>query len=402
MQTHQPGRRVQSRDPVTAVRRFGGPVADELFVLCRPGDGGADATRQAETVYEALREVLASEGVGRDAVVGETVFVRHVRDHVDVARSARSRVLGDAGLQPATTIIGQPPLDDAADLAVAAIAVVPRSPGSSPMHEVRRAVACTCAGCAPGAHARVVRLGDQTSLWTGNVYGSGPTAVEEAYDMFRVAEGLLAAAGMAFGDVMRTWIHVRDIDRDYDALNEARRTFFRDRGIARRPASTGVQGIPAPDAHAFSLNLYGLTSNRPLDAALMSTPSLNEAWSYGADFSRGLRVADTNKVALYVSGTASVDEAGRTVHVGDFAAQAERMLHNIASLLDRQGAGFGNLVSGVAYLKHPSDAAALRAICRARGFDGFPCMVVEAPLCRPDLLCEAEAVAILPLAATRA
>ena len=74
------------------------------------------------------------------------------------------------------------------------------------------------------------------------------------------------------------------------------------------------------------------------------------------------------------------------------------MLHNIASLLDQQGATFGNLVSGVTYLRHASDAAALRAMFRTRGFDGFPCAVVEAPLCRPELLCEAEAVAVLPLA----
>jgi enamine deaminase RidA (YjgF/YER057c/UK114 family) len=88
--------------------------------------------------------------------------------------------------------------------------------------------------------------------------------------------------------------------------------------------------------------------------------------------------------------------------VGHFAAQAERMLQNIASLLERQGAGFGDVVSGVTYLKHASDAPALRAVCRARGFDGFPSVVVEAPLCRPDLLCETEAVAVLSLATAEA
>src|SRR5205814_6640870 len=127
------------------------------------------------------------------------------------------------------------------------------------------------------------------------------------------------------------------------------------------------QGIPVPDRHAFSLSLLALTSNGRLDVTPMTTPSLNEAWSYGADFSRGLRVADANQVTLHVSGTASVDEAGRTAHVGDFAAQADRMLHNVASLLDRHGAGFPDLASGVAYLKRASDAAALRRICRARG-----------------------------------
>ena len=156
--------------------------------------------------------------------------------------------------------------------------------------------------------------------------------------MFCAAERLLDQCGMGFRDVVRTWIHLRDIDRDYDALNKARREFFRHRGIEQRPASTGVQGMPFPDAHDFSMSLQAVQSPRPLDVTRMSTPSLNEAWSYGADFSRGLRLAEANKVTLYVSGTASIDEAGRTVHVGDFEAQAERMLDNIESLLARQGA----------------------------------------------------------------
>jgi enamine deaminase RidA (YjgF/YER057c/UK114 family) len=244
-----------------------------------------------------------------------------------------------------------------------------------------------------------VRLGDEVSVRTSNVYGAGQDLFEQALHMFDVAERLLEQCGMTFRDVLRTWICLRDIDRDYDALNAARREFFRRRGIERRPASTGVQGIPFPDRHDCAISLYAVRSSRPLTVATMSTPTLNEAWSYGADFSRGLRVVDANKVGLYVSGTASIDEAGRTVHAGDFGAQVDRMLHNIAFLLAQQGATFANLVSGVTYLKRPSDAAALRSICRQRGFDGFPCAVVEARLCRPELLCEAEAVALLPLGA---
>src|SRR6185437_11669679 len=108
-----------------------------------------------------------------------------------------------------------------------------------------------------------------------------------------------------FRDVVRTWIHLRDIDRDYDALNRARREFFQERGVDRRPASTGVQGIPFPDAHHVSLRL---TAVRPADATVISTPTLNEAWSYGADFSRGLRLVDPNQITIHVSGTASIDE----------------------------------------------------------------------------------------------
>jgi enamine deaminase RidA (YjgF/YER057c/UK114 family) len=146
------------------------------------------------------------------------------------------------------------------------------------------------------------------------------------------------------------------------------------------------------------MTLYAVSSPRPLAVTPMSTPSLNEAWTYGADFSRGLRLTETNKIALHVSGTASIDAAGRTVHVGNFEAQADRMLHNIASLLAQQDAGFEHVVSGIAYLKNANDASVLRALLRQHGFDGFPCALVEAGLCRPELLCEAEAIALLPLA----
>src|SRR5262249_42886541 len=149
-----------------------------------------------------------------------------------------------------------------------------------------------------------------------------------------------------------------------------------------------IQGAPFSDAHAFSLSLYAVKASTPLDVVPVSTPFLNEAWDYGSDFSRGLRVTDANKVALHVSGTASIDETGRTVHVGSFEAQVDRMLHNIATLLEPQGASFADLVSGVAYVKNPGDAPMLRAMLRSRGFDGFPCALVEAPLCRPELLCE--------------
>jgi len=80
-------------------------------------------------------------------------------------------------------------------------------------------------------------------------------------------------------------------------------------------------------------------------------------------------------------------------------AQVDRMLHNITTLLARQGATVEDLVSGVTYLKNPNDAPVLRSIFRDRGFDRFPGPLVEAPLCRPELLCEAEAVAMLPLPA---
>ena len=129
----------------------------------------------------------------------------------------------------------------------------------------------------------------------------------------------------------------------------------------------------------------------------MSTPTLNEAMSYGSDFVRGLRVAEANKVALHVSGTASIDEAGRSVHAEDLDAQVDRMLLNLATLLEAQGARFADVVSAITYVKRPEDAGRVIEKLERAGFAGFPNAVVEAAVCRPELLCEAEALAVLPL-----
>ncbi len=107
-------------------------------------------------------------------------------------------------------------------------------------------------------------------------------------------------------------------------------------------------------------------------------------------------MVETNKIALHVSGTASIDEAGRTAHPGDFEAQADRMLVNVAALLEGQGATFGDVVSAVTYLKRPADAGRLREKLHEAGFEGFPNALVAAPICRPELLCETEALAVLP------
>ena len=385
------------------MRRIRGAVNDELHMLARPVDASASATAQATSTYEALVSALVAEGACPDDLVTENVFLRPVAEDLAAVVAERRRLLAGAGLSsagPATTFIGQAPLEgDAPCLEVAALAIVPRDGVAVSQGDVRCAASCTCENCAPGYRGRVIRLGTQTHLHAGNVYGRGDDAATEAFDMFAEAEKLLLAAGMTFSDVIRTWIHLRDIDRYYAALNQARRDFFASRGIERRPASTGVQGIPFAAAHDFSLSLFAVKSAHPLDVPLMSTPTLNEAWTYGADFSRGLRLADDNKVALIVSGTASIDEYGRSLHDGDLAAQVERMLRNIETLLEEQGAGFADLVSAVTYVKRAADAPALRRLLDARGFGGFPLAIVESPLCRPELLCETEAVAVLPLRA---
>ena len=378
------------------LRRVDGPEARELFLHCQPPADAADARLQAEAIYRSILAVLAAEGGSFSSVVTETVFLRNLRENVESVREARHRVLaahGGATHRPATTEIEQPPLDERACLEVSIQAVLPNE---SPVRflPLEARPACGCAECAT-AHGLQVHVGDEIRFHAASLYGPGDNAYEQTLGMFGLAETLLQQAGMEFGDVVRTWIHMRDIDRDYGDLNRARRLFFGARGIDPAPASTGIGGGPVAEGHDLCLGLYAVKAGRPPVRTVMTSHTLNEAAQYGADFVRGMKVTETNKVALHVSGTASIDEHGRTAHVGDFDAQADRMFVNIAALLERQGATFGDVVSAITYLKHPADAGRLREKIRAAGFEGFPHALVAAPICRPDLLCETEALAVL-------
>lgn len=60
---------------------------------------------------------------------------------------------------------------------------------------------------------------------------------------YRNISALLEAVGATWKDVIRTTCYLRDIKRDYEALNEIRTRFFEEQGLDPLPASTGIRAI---------------------------------------------------------------------------------------------------------------------------------------------------------------
>jgi enamine deaminase RidA (YjgF/YER057c/UK114 family) len=399
---HPPAETIERHGCSIVLRRVEGTEATELFLHCQPPGDATDAGRQAEAIHRGILAVLDAEGGSFGSVVSETLFLRDLRADLERVRSARGRVVATCEgppHRPATTEIEQPPLNERARLEVSMQALVPAGP-RLPVETFEARPACGCVECAR-SHGLRVQVGGEVRFHAVGLYGAGSDAYQQTLAMFGVAEDLLAQAGMAFGDVVRTWIHLREMDRDYAALNRARREFFAARGIDPPPASTGIGGGPAADGHDLCLGIYAVQADPPPERSVISAPTLNEAMLYGSDFTRGMRMVETNKVALHISGTASIDEVGRTAHPRDFEAQVDRMLVNVASLLEGQGAAFGDVVSAITYVKRPSDATRLREKLHEAGFEGFPNALVAAAVCRPELLCETEALAVLPRDAAR-
>jgi enamine deaminase RidA (YjgF/YER057c/UK114 family) len=137
--------------------------------------------------------------------------------------------------------------------------------------------------------------------------------------------------------------------------------------------------------------------------AVRANAVLNEAHDYPhpSSFSRGLRIELGNYSLLLISGTASVDENGKTVHDGDFRAQCWRTYRNITELLKSEGATWRDVVRTTCYLRDIErdykDFNEVRtAFFTWLGLDPLPASTgIQARLCRESLLVEIEAIAIL-------
>lgn len=142
---------------------------------------------------------------------------------------------------------------------------------------------------------------------------------------------------------------------------------------------------------------------RKMEKKPISAPeALNEAYHYSrpSSFSRGMRVDIKGITFLFISGTASVDEEGKTVHKGDFQAQARRTFYNITALLRSEGATWKDVIRTTCYLVDMKDYATFNEVRTAfyekRDLDILPASTcVEARLCREDLLVEIEAIAMI-------
>src|SRR6516165_12324387 len=87
--------------------------------------------------------------------------------------------------------------------------------------------------------------------------------------------------------------------------------------------------------------------------AMTNLGVLNEAYDYAkpSSFSRGMRIDLNGLAILLISGTASIDENGQSIHIGDFRAQLRRTFQNITLLVEAEGATWKDIVRTTCYLR---------------------------------------------------
>jgi len=141
----------------------------------------------------------------------------------------------------------------------------------------------------------------------------------------------------------------------------------------------------------------------PLEKKAVHVPQvLNEAFKYAkpSSFSRALTFTIGGVRILLISGTASVDEHGKTIHVGDFRAQCWRTYRNITEILKAEDMSWHDIVRTSCYLRDIDrdykDFNEIRtAFFTWMNLDPLPASTgIQSGICRYDLLVEIEAIAI--------
>ena len=367
-------------------------VVGELELLTWAGDGSGPVDVQVENAYRAMDAALREAGT---SVLQERVFGH--RGVAPVVARARARATGgndDAWAVPPTFIEGAPVGREG----LAGIHIIAaRAESSRLVTDGERVLGRVVE--APGA--RLVGLADLGR------FGGRPAARDCAGDAratIDAAEHALVNEGFSYRDVARTWFYLRDILSWYDSFNAARSAAFRRMsligpgGDGAIPASTGIGGCGTRGAWC-TLDLIAAQARegQRFEMVRLRNSRQNEAAEYGSAFARGMSLTLGHHRYLFISGTASIDTSGATIHVGDFDGQTTQTLEAIAALLEGAGASLRDIRQATVFIKNPTDAGAFECLARHTRLAAVPLVTTIADVCRDDLLVEIDAIAVVPV-----
>jgi enamine deaminase RidA (YjgF/YER057c/UK114 family) len=376
---------VTRTDDGFSVSSFTGQSGATEHFIAVDAPSEASLARQIDFVARRYAEALQGLCLTPETAVFRRIFVS------DAANQAAEVLASSLCQEPlhsavAISLVQQPPLRSG-KLAMLAYHVQDDAP------LMKRQIA-------PG-HMQVHR-GELNHVWstrlcTGNS-NRASSAVEQTHAVFaRLTDMLAAGGGTLAGNCVRTWLYVKDVDVFYQDLVAARRDLFERHGLTREThyiASTGIEGACSHRYDVVLMDAYSIFGLRPEQVSyLTATDHLCPTHDYNVTFERGTRIAYADRAHHFISGTASIDNEGRVLHVGDVQHQLDRALDNVDALLRSGGAGIEDMSHFLVYLRDPSDRPWVEA-CFDERFPDVPRVVVRGPVCRPEWLIEVEGIAV--------
>lgn len=232
----------------------------------------------------------------------------------------------------------------------------------------------------------------------GGLAGQDPqaTPAAQARSVLETMEEALHLADMDMSNVLRTWFHNDQILDWYDEFNRVRNGFFQERGVFEGliPASTGI-GVANRNGAALLGGLLAVKAQPgAVRVGVADSPLQGAASAYGSSFSRAVHIDSATQRRLLVSGTASIDERGRSVQLADTGLQINLTMRVVHAILKAQGMDWADVTRAIAFFKNADDAGLWQDYCREHELTKLPVLPVHADVCRDDLLWEIEVDAL--------
>ena len=362
----------------TEVRIFSFLQGDinEYHVMVRVSNPLLSFQEQLDAVLDAYQHLIGDKLQGAVAV-----FKRYFLS--DAANQA-DRVLAADTSDCAKSLIQQGPLDGTkiALWAYLMTGVTTRLTDGG-LYEVKKA-------SADGATFRHLWNASAHNLAANSEYQT--RLLFNEYVMQLMQEGCTLAA-----NCIRTWLFVNDIDLNYGGVVRARNQVFFTQGLTHDThfiASTGIGGRAQDPCVLTQMDNYAIAGIAPEQIHyLYASTHLNRTSDYGVSFERGTYLDYGDRRHVIISGTASIDNKGQIVHVGNVVNQTFRMWENVEALLREAGCTYDDVAHMIVYLRDPADYAVVSRLYEER-FPNRPVVIVHAPVCRSGWLVEMECMAV--------
>ena len=367
------------------IRSFRGAQGgcEHFITIDAPAD--MDFSGQVKVIEARYAQALLMLGLDADTAIFRRIFLS---DSVNQIALLQDRELVcDADV--AVSVIQQPPLTGA-KIAMLAYHLDDRAPIAKRRLSPK--------------HLLVEKSGNR-HLWTTRLCAGGKVGQAEAENQTReVFDNLVSALGDQGGSLrdhcVRTWIYVKDVDVFYQDVVKSRTELFLEQGLTADThyiSSTGIEGACAHQFDVVVLDAYSALDLSPRQMSFLNDfDHMCPTQDYNVTFERGTRIAYNDRAHHFISGTASIDNAGNVLHLGDVIAQLDRALINVDAILKSGQSSLDDMMYWIVYLRDPSDYAKVKAHLDDR-FPDVPTMIVRGPVCRPEWLIEIEGIAVAPM-----
>ncbi len=266
----------------------------------------------------------------------------------------------------------------------------------------------------------VTGTSDYKMVWGAGLAADNLLSVEEGAEVAsRSMQNILAAEDLTFNDIIRQWNYIPQICyverkeelliQHYQSFNEVRHKYYQKfRSKNCFPAATGI----GQSFGNFTLDFIAFQCKQNSSDLKVESPLQHNPYNYGQkvlvgetgqkkhapEFERARVLLLSGEYWIFVSGTASI-EGEVTTEIDSVERQTLSTIRNIESLvspenlksqypsINYENANYTNLR---AYVKFREDISVVEQIVKQK-FRNVPLSIVQAEICRCDLLVEIEA-----------